>query len=246
MDRVWAPRLWHDEPLTQVAVAWVLACVFVRFSEDNGLVEVPKLAGPGALGLRARDEHELFFQKHPTLTERDYLESVFTETGTLPAMRQFFDRCHNPLWQCGPSGDAPPRSSTSGARPIPEPPFAIPVAAYPKTKYVQSLDRLSFHRLSLGWWFVRSSLSRTLDCAEILRLGLRATAELDAIRAGPGADAVRIVPQAPPLRLARDRQAAQGGEHNVARSRPQKLPAIEWSGGIHDRFLERKRRTTFR
>jgi hypothetical protein len=97
---------WLDEQLTQVAVAWVLACVFVRFLEDNGLVEVPKLAGPGALGLRARDEHELFFQKHPTLTEREYLEGVFTETGTLPAMREFFDRRHNPLWQCGPSGDA--------------------------------------------------------------------------------------------------------------------------------------------
>jgi hypothetical protein len=74
---------WLDEQLTQVAVAWVLACVFVRFLEDNGLVEVPKLAGPGALGQRARDEHELFFQKHPTLTEREYLEGVFTETGTL-------------------------------------------------------------------------------------------------------------------------------------------------------------------
>ena len=98
--------VWLDEQLTQVAVAWVLACVFVRFLEDNGLVEVPKLAGPGALGQRARDEHEMYFREHPTLSEREYLESVFTETGTLPAMREFFDRRHNPLWQCGPSGDA--------------------------------------------------------------------------------------------------------------------------------------------
>ena len=97
---------WLDEQLTQVAVAWVLACVFVRFLEDNALVEVPKIAGPGLLGQRARDEHELYFRQHPTLSEREYLESVFTETGTLPAMREFFDRRHNPLWQCGPSGDA--------------------------------------------------------------------------------------------------------------------------------------------
>lgn len=97
---------WLDEQLTQVAVAWVLACVFVRFLEDNSLVDVPKLAGPGALGQRARDEHEMYFREHPTLSEREYLESVFTETGTLPAMREFFDRRHNPLWQCGPSGDA--------------------------------------------------------------------------------------------------------------------------------------------
>ena len=64
---------WLDEQLTQVAVAWVLACVFVRFLEDNGLVEVPKLAGPGALGQRARDEHEMYFREHPTLSEREYL-----------------------------------------------------------------------------------------------------------------------------------------------------------------------------
>jgi hypothetical protein len=36
---------WRDEELTQVAVAWVLAGVFIRFLEDNGLIEVPLLAG---------------------------------------------------------------------------------------------------------------------------------------------------------------------------------------------------------
>src|SRR5438067_119028 len=39
---------WRDEELTQVAVAWVLACVFVRFLEDNELIETPYLAGPGS------------------------------------------------------------------------------------------------------------------------------------------------------------------------------------------------------
>ena len=30
---------WRDDQITQGAVAWILGCVFVRFMEDNGLVE---------------------------------------------------------------------------------------------------------------------------------------------------------------------------------------------------------------
>jgi hypothetical protein len=85
---------------------WVLASVFVRFLEDNELIETPYLAGPGSRLQRAKDEHEMFFRKQPTLTEREYFEKVFTEVGTLPAMKEFFDRKHNPLWQVAPSGDA--------------------------------------------------------------------------------------------------------------------------------------------
>ena len=33
----WA--VWLDAQVTQAAVAWVLACVFVRFCEDNDLVD---------------------------------------------------------------------------------------------------------------------------------------------------------------------------------------------------------------
>jgi len=99
-------KVWRDEELIQVAVAWVLAGVFVRFLEDNGLVETPKLAGPGDRLRRARDEHELFFQRHPTSTEREFLLEAFEETGRLPGMREFFDKKHNPLWLAAPTGDA--------------------------------------------------------------------------------------------------------------------------------------------
>lgn len=100
-------KAWREEELTNVAVAWVLACVFVRFLEDNGLVDTLHLAGPNAAGLgRARDQHELFFREHPHLTEREYLERVFTATAALPSMAEFFDRRHNPLWSVGPTGDA--------------------------------------------------------------------------------------------------------------------------------------------
>ncbi len=97
---------WREEELTNIAVAWVLACVFIRFLEDNELVETPKLSGPGARLQRARDEHEVFFRQHPTETEREYLLAVFEETGRLPGMKEFFDRRHNPLWSAAPSGDA--------------------------------------------------------------------------------------------------------------------------------------------
>jgi len=100
-------KAWREEELTDVAVAWILGCVFVRFLEDNGLVDTLLLAGPDASGLgRARDQHELFFREHPRLTEREYLEHVFTATAVLPSMAEFFDRRHNPLWLIGPTGDA--------------------------------------------------------------------------------------------------------------------------------------------
>ncbi len=38
---------WRDGEITQAAVAWVLACVFVRFLEDNGLIDQALISGPG-------------------------------------------------------------------------------------------------------------------------------------------------------------------------------------------------------
>ena len=40
-------EVWRDDYLDQVAVAWVLACVFVRFMEDNHLIDECWLAGEG-------------------------------------------------------------------------------------------------------------------------------------------------------------------------------------------------------
>ena len=98
--------VWRDEEITQSAVAWVLACVFIRFLEDNELIETPYLSGPGPRLQRAKDELEVFFRQHPTQTEREYFELVFGIVGTLPAMKELFDRKHNPLWRVGPTGDA--------------------------------------------------------------------------------------------------------------------------------------------
>ena len=48
---------WRADAITQQAAAWVLSCVFVRFLEDNRLIDPPRLAGPGERLNRARDEH---------------------------------------------------------------------------------------------------------------------------------------------------------------------------------------------
>ena len=44
---------WADDRLTQVAVAWLLACVFIRFCEDNRLIDEARIAGPGVRGAEA-------------------------------------------------------------------------------------------------------------------------------------------------------------------------------------------------
>jgi hypothetical protein len=36
---------WRTDAITQAAAAWVLSCVFVRFLEDNRLIDPPRIAG---------------------------------------------------------------------------------------------------------------------------------------------------------------------------------------------------------
>lgn len=98
---------WRSDYITQIAAAWVLSCVFVRFLEDNRLVEPPKIAGPGEQLGRARDEHELYFRAHPTETDREYLLRVFSELATLSGAKDVFGE-HNPIHELPHwlSGDA--------------------------------------------------------------------------------------------------------------------------------------------
>jgi hypothetical protein len=96
---------WLDDQVTQSAVAWILNCVFVRFIEDNGLVAEAFLAGPGDRLHEARDRHTQYVREHPSLTDRDYLMSVFDRLRALPAIADIFDPRHNPAWNLHPSGD---------------------------------------------------------------------------------------------------------------------------------------------
>lgn len=87
---------WRTDAITQAAAAWVLSCVFVRFLEDNRLIDPPKIAGPGERLVRARDEWELYLSQAKQPNERDYLLGVFDQLARLPGTRDVFGE-HNPI-----------------------------------------------------------------------------------------------------------------------------------------------------
>jgi hypothetical protein len=98
-------EVWREDYLDQVAVAWVLGCVFVRFMEDNHLIDECWLAGDGERRKLAEDTHELYFREHPHDSDREYFEHVFHAVGKIPAARDLFAEGKTPLWAVGPSGD---------------------------------------------------------------------------------------------------------------------------------------------
>jgi hypothetical protein len=101
-----ALEVWRADAVTQQAIAWVLSCVFVRFLEDNRLIDPPRISGPVPEEVekkenrlaRARDEHELFFQRHPgsEFTDREYLLAIFDDLAGRPGTRDLFGP-HNPI-----------------------------------------------------------------------------------------------------------------------------------------------------
>ncbi|KFU81955.1 DNA methylase [Amycolatopsis lurida NRRL 2430] len=98
---------WRDDRVTQVAAAWVLGTVFVRYCEDNDLIEWPFIAGPGEKLIDAEERHEKFFREHPELNDRDWIIEAFNHlAGTNPTVAGLFDRQHNPLWEIMPSFEA--------------------------------------------------------------------------------------------------------------------------------------------
>ncbi len=99
---------WVEQVITQAGVHWLLSCVFLRFIEDNELVDRPWISGTpqaGRLAL-ARDRHDAYFREHPHHNDRDYLIACFREAGALPGLLTFFDEAHNPIFRLGVSGDA--------------------------------------------------------------------------------------------------------------------------------------------
>ncbi|MCG3041808.1 BREX-2 system adenine-specific DNA-methyltransferase PglX [Streptomyces sp. S1A] len=97
---------WLGERVTQVAVAWVLGTVFVRFCEDNRLIPEPYVTGPDADRrelAEARYDHYVETDTDPTY--RGWLEKAFTDIGSGPAGRLLFDRRRNPLYQIPLSHD---------------------------------------------------------------------------------------------------------------------------------------------
>ncbi|MFI6131908.1 BREX-2 system adenine-specific DNA-methyltransferase PglX [Micromonospora sp. NPDC051141] len=98
---------WLDDVLDQAAVAWVLGCVFVRFCEDNELVEPlwiggPEPAAPVGRAMQHRQQHLIDNPRH---NDRHWLREAFDYLRGLRATGKIFDE-HNPVWRFDISGEA--------------------------------------------------------------------------------------------------------------------------------------------
>lgn len=107
---------WRDGEVSQAAVAWIIAAVFVRFSEDNGLlqgatrdgslVSLPWIAAPGDGLERAIENESAFYAAAPTMTGRDWMEQAFRTLADLPAGLPLVDPDHSAVWHAPISADA--------------------------------------------------------------------------------------------------------------------------------------------
>ncbi|MEH0985851.1 BREX-2 system adenine-specific DNA-methyltransferase PglX [Micromonospora sp. CPCC 205556] len=98
---------WLDDVLDQAAVAWVLGCVFVRFCEDNELVEKLWIGGadPAAPAERAVQHRQAYLIANPRHNDRHWLREAFGYLRGLKATGKIFDQ-HNPAWRFDISGPA--------------------------------------------------------------------------------------------------------------------------------------------
>ncbi|MEN3284735.1 MAG: hypothetical protein V7607_5875 [Solirubrobacteraceae bacterium] len=111
---------WLGDEVTQAAVAWVLACVFVRFLEDNALVDEPLLSGPGPRRAAALGRREVYFAEHPADSDREYLRWCFGQVARFPAVASLYDPRHTPLGVLPPSVDGAARLRELWTRQFPE------------------------------------------------------------------------------------------------------------------------------
>lgn len=91
--------------LDQAAVHWLLAVTFLRFLEDNRLLDRPLLAGAGERGELAAERQRAYFRKHPHHSDAEYLLDALDGAAGLPGLSGLFDRGHNPLFRLPLSGD---------------------------------------------------------------------------------------------------------------------------------------------
>lgn len=103
----WTFTQWADDRLTQVAVGWLLGCVFVRFCEDNGLIDDPMIASPTSDGTAlVRAAQQDYFRANPNHSDRDYLKSIFHRASQLRGLDGVLAEDRSPLWLVDPSADA--------------------------------------------------------------------------------------------------------------------------------------------
>jgi hypothetical protein len=83
------------EAVTESATAWLLATVFIRFCEDNGLIDMPFLAGPADRLSLARERQAAFHRRHPGRTDLDWIAAGFDAISTSPATLPLFDSLYD-------------------------------------------------------------------------------------------------------------------------------------------------------
>ena len=90
--------VWRDGEVALAGVAWVLGAVFVRFVEDNGLVDRVWIAGAGDRMSDAVDAETAFYADDPSRNSRDWLRDAFAALAEFPATRGLVDPAHNQVW----------------------------------------------------------------------------------------------------------------------------------------------------
>ena len=78
-------------------MAWVLGTVFLRWTEDNGLID-PVLSGPGDRLPAAEDAQLEHYRHHPEHNDGDWLAEQFEVLRATDAGRLLFDPEHNPMY----------------------------------------------------------------------------------------------------------------------------------------------------
>ncbi|MFI0483117.1 BREX-2 system adenine-specific DNA-methyltransferase PglX [Actinomadura sp. 9N215] len=97
---------WLEDQITQSAVAWVLNTVFLRFCEDNHLIDDVFLSGRGERLDLARERQQLYFEQpdNASKTDREWIEEgLATMAKASPVAARLFERDHNPMWRITPS-----------------------------------------------------------------------------------------------------------------------------------------------
>jgi len=99
----------RDGEVDQAAVAWLVTTTFIRFCEDNNLLDGAKdtdgrqiptlwLAGPGQRLVRAVENENEYFRSSPSANRRDWLWRAFDVLAAQPASRALVDPRHSPVW----------------------------------------------------------------------------------------------------------------------------------------------------
>lgn len=91
--------------LDQAAVHWILGVVFIRFLEDNRLLDRPILSGPGERLELAHARQAEYVRARPMDVDTDYLVDTFRQAARLPGLSGLYDPAHNPLFRLPLSGD---------------------------------------------------------------------------------------------------------------------------------------------